>query len=179
MSNVKKLICLLFLLAWTSSAYPATVYKWVDKEGVVNFTDDYEIVPRVYRNGIEVEEFLQEEGAPAPAHGVAVKGKEEFKSDIYGEDGTRWREKVLSWKNRLNEATSNYEKARNGLLDEGKGLIWHRYGSKTQYQMVSAGLSGMSGRLEEFKEQIAEARGMLERLSKEAKESKADPAWLE
>ena len=120
---MKKLICLLFLLAWTSSAYPATVYKWVDKEGVVNFTDDYEIVPRVYRNGIEVEEFLQEEGAPAPAHGVAVKGKEEFKSDIYGEDGTRWREKVLSWKNRLNEATSNYEKARNGLLDEGKGNL--------------------------------------------------------
>jgi uncharacterized protein YfcZ (UPF0381/DUF406 family) len=32
---------------------------------------------------------------------------------------------------------------------------------------------------EKYQAQISEANGMLEKLSKEAKETKADPAWIE
>jgi hypothetical protein len=32
---------------------------------------------------------------------------------------------------------------------------------------------------EKYQAQISEANGMLEKLSKEAEETKADPAWLE
>ena len=50
---MKKLIFILsFLFIFTSSA-SATIYKWVDEKGVVNFTDDYSNVRPDYRNKVE------------------------------------------------------------------------------------------------------------------------------
>ncbi|MCJ7784934.1 MAG: DUF4124 domain-containing protein, partial [Desulfobacterales bacterium] len=45
-------ILFIFVLIFASSA-SATVYKWVDKNGVVNFADDYSRIPRDYRNKVE------------------------------------------------------------------------------------------------------------------------------
>jgi Domain of unknown function (DUF4124) len=50
--KMKKLIFVLFLSVFASSA-SATVYKWVDERGVVNFADDLDKVPPVYRNSVE------------------------------------------------------------------------------------------------------------------------------
>jgi hypothetical protein len=50
---MKKLIALLFSFIFASSA-SAAIYKWVDKEGVVNFTDDESRVPSAYRSKIEI-----------------------------------------------------------------------------------------------------------------------------
>jgi hypothetical protein len=163
-----KFVIFLILLTFAAPAHAATIYKWVDEKGVVNFTDDSNKVPPAYRDRVEVEEYLREEGTPAPALDMAAKTKEEIKADIYGRDETRWKEKVLSQENRLDEATSNYEMAGEGILKEGERLVWHRYGGKTQYQMISAELSGISERLEKFKGEIAEAKAMLDKLSKEA-----------
>ena len=49
---MKKLIFVLFLFVFASSA-SATLYKWVDERGVVNFADDLDKVPPVYRNSVE------------------------------------------------------------------------------------------------------------------------------
>jgi hypothetical protein len=49
---MKKLIVLLIPFIFASSA-SAAIYKWVDKEGVVNFTDDESRVPSAYHNKIE------------------------------------------------------------------------------------------------------------------------------
>jgi hypothetical protein len=51
---MKKLpfILFIFILIFASSA-AATVYKWVDKNGVVNFADDYNRVPLDDRNKVE------------------------------------------------------------------------------------------------------------------------------
>ena len=49
---MKKLIALLFSFIFASSA-SAAIYKWVDKEGVVNFTDDESRIPSAYRNVVE------------------------------------------------------------------------------------------------------------------------------
>ncbi|MGO9093434.1 MAG: DUF4124 domain-containing protein [bacterium] len=38
---MKKLLILLVLLTFAAPAYGATIYKWVDEKGVINFTDDY------------------------------------------------------------------------------------------------------------------------------------------
>ena len=43
---------LLFLFIFASSA-SATIYRWVDEKGVVNFTDDYSKVPSKHRNKVE------------------------------------------------------------------------------------------------------------------------------
>jgi hypothetical protein len=51
--KMKTLIALLFSFIFVSSA-SAAIYKWVDKEGVVNFTDDESRVPSAYRSKIEI-----------------------------------------------------------------------------------------------------------------------------
>jgi hypothetical protein len=50
--KMKKLPFILLILIFASSA-SATVYKWVDQRGVVNFADDYSKVPPNYRNKAE------------------------------------------------------------------------------------------------------------------------------
>ena len=49
---MKKLLFILFILIFASSAW-ATIYRWVDEKGVVNFTDDDSRVPSDYRNKVE------------------------------------------------------------------------------------------------------------------------------
>ena len=46
---MKKLLLISFMLIFASSA-SATVYKWADEGGVMNFTDDYGKIPPDYRN---------------------------------------------------------------------------------------------------------------------------------
>jgi hypothetical protein len=50
--KMKKLFFILLTLVFASSA-SATVYKWADERGVMNFTDDYSKVPPNYRNTAE------------------------------------------------------------------------------------------------------------------------------
>jgi len=49
---MKKLIVLLISLIFATSA-SATVYRWVDEKGVLNFADDYSKIPPAYRNKVE------------------------------------------------------------------------------------------------------------------------------
>ena len=49
---MKKLFFIFLILIFASSA-SATVYKWVDERGVVNFADDYSKVPPRFQNKVE------------------------------------------------------------------------------------------------------------------------------
>jgi hypothetical protein len=49
---MKRAIFVFFLFILASSA-SATVYKWVDERGVVNYTDDFDNVPPAYRNDVD------------------------------------------------------------------------------------------------------------------------------
>ena len=49
---MKKLFLIFLILIFASSA-SATVYKWVDERGVVNFADDYSKVPPRFQNKVE------------------------------------------------------------------------------------------------------------------------------
>ncbi len=49
---MKKLFFIFLILIFASSA-SATVYRWVDEKGVVNFVDDYSKVPPGYQNKVE------------------------------------------------------------------------------------------------------------------------------
>lgn len=48
---------LIFLLAFScfifTSSASATIYRWVDEKGVVNFADDYDKIPPTYRDKVE------------------------------------------------------------------------------------------------------------------------------
>lgn len=175
---MKKFFILLILLIFASHAHAATIYKWVDKEGVVNFTDDLSKVPPSYRDRVEVEtrKEVQEEKAPLSTKTITpISKKDETVTDIYGRDEAWWRDKVNPWKEKLKEATESLEKAQKQFADKTvemgrKGLVSHaRYQAEADKYYEEK---------KKYEAQIAEANEMLEKLSKEADESKANPDWL-
>jgi hypothetical protein len=178
---MNKFVILLILLAFAISANAATIYKWVDEKGVVNFTDNYNNVPSSYSDQVEVKEYLTEGVAPPYTSNVPPQKRAESKTDLYGRDETWWREEVRPWKEQLKEATENYEDVRKQYMEQAEGLSPYNFGkmSLTQYQMLSARLQILNAEMGKYQGQIAEANEMLSKLSQEAKETKADPTWLE
>ena len=178
---MKKFLIFLILLLFAVPASGATIYKWVDKEGVVNYTDTYNNVHSSYRDRVEAKHYLAEGVAPAYTE-VSPHKKAETKTDLYGrDDEIWWREKVHPWKEELREATENYERIQKEYMLQAQGLSPLNFGkmSLTQYQMLSSRLEALNNEMETYQGQITEAKETLSRLSEEAKETKADPAWLE
>ena len=176
---MRKLFILLILLIFAAPVFAATIYKWVDKDGVVNFTDDISKVPPSYRNRVETEERkdVKEEVTPRPPQAATRQDEpEEIKKDIYGRDETWWRETVHKWKEKLKEATENLQKVEDKFAEDTGRIGQSGYVSRARYQDKA---NKFEEEKKKYKAQIAEANQMLEKLSKEAEESKADPAWLE
>ena len=179
---MKKFFILLILFIFSFPAYSATIYKWVDKEGVLNFTDDLSKVPPAYRNQVEKQEKkdVKEEVTPrSPQAAPRQNEPEEINTDMYGRDESWWREKVRPWKEQLKEATAKYEAAEKSYTEKSDELSRRKFGSPTQYKMNIIELDKIREEKEKYQAQISEANEMLEKFSKEAKETKADPAWLE
>ena len=175
---MKKLLIIMILLTFASPAFGSTVYKWIDKEGVVSFTDDIENVPPVYRGRVEVfkEEVPTEDKVTSSQ--AALPKQEEAKTDIYGRGESWWRDKVRPWKERLKEAEANYERVHRNFMEKAEELSARRFGSPTQYKMNIIQLDGAKEEMLKYGDQVDEAKDMLEKLSKEAEESKANPDWL-
>ena len=62
---------------------------------------------------------------------------------------------------------------------EGLGPFMFGRLSLTQYQMISSRLVVSNDQMAKYETQITDAKAMLAKLLKEAKETKADPTWLE
>ena len=179
---MKKILILLILFIFAVPIHAATIYKWVDKDGVVNFTDDLEKVPPSYRDRVEVEarkDVKEEVTPPAPQAVTRGNEQEEIKKDIVGRDETWWREKVRPWREKLREATEKYEEAQKKYTEKSDELSRRRFGSPTQYKMNIIELDRLKEERDKYEAQVSEAKAMLEKLSKEAEATKADPAWLE
>ena len=63
---MKKFIFVLSFLFIFASSVSATIYRWVDEKGVVNFSDDYSKVPPEYRHKAE-EVDIQKKGPSTPS----------------------------------------------------------------------------------------------------------------
>ncbi len=162
------------LVAFASPAFGTTVYKWVDREGVVNFTDDQKKIPPLYRDQV-VTEIIEEStirGLSAPPPSRAIK------TDIYGRDKTWWKQNVQLREEELKEATGNYERVNQQFIKEAEALSQVRFGSRTQVKMRIFQLDRINNERAKYEEQMVEAKQALQKLLSEAEESKADPAWL-
>jgi hypothetical protein len=176
---MRKMFILLILLIFVSPASAHTFYKWVDEKGVVNFTDDYDNVPRAYRDRVEIE-YVHEEGPTPPIQKMTPQKREETKTDIYGQQEAYWRGKVRPWKEFLKTAEANYERAHEKFMGKAMEFSRGRFGtwSKTQYKLNIIELDRLKGEMIKYADQIAEAREAMEKISKEAKEERANPDWL-
>jgi len=69
--KIVKIVTLILLLVLPSISHAADIYKWVDKDGAANFTDDLSKVPPEYRDQIKTEEVRDSQqtqtSTPAPA----------------------------------------------------------------------------------------------------------------
>jgi len=173
-------ITILALMVFVPIAHAVTVYKWVDKDGVVNFTDDYSQIPPQYRNQVKTEDAGEsqkgETPAPSPPAGSPKKG-EEKKVDSSGLGEDYWRSRVLPLKKQLQEATENYEsvnKKINARLEEQSGKLL----TPTQWNMSRAEMRALTDERSKYEAQMKEANEALAKIAKEAQEAKADPAWL-
>jgi hypothetical protein len=200
MKTLTLIVSLLFLLI--SPAHAADVYKWVDKNGVVNFTDDYNKIPSAYRDRVEVEirEEIKTPGtpgsptpgitgtpiprAPGPPRGASSpqpppqKG-EEITTDINGHGEAWWRERVKPWRERLKEATEKYEVANKIFLEKSQELSRRQQGTRTEFRGKLKELDKLDEERKRHRAEVAEAEEMLKKFSREAEEAKADPDWLE
>lgn len=163
----------------SSSLQAHTFYKWVDEKGAVNYTDDYNNIPSAYRDRVEIE-YVHEEGSTPPIQKMTPQRKGETKTDIYGLGETYWRGKVRPWKEFLKTAEANYEKAHQKFMGKAMEFSQKRSGSwsRTQYKMNITELDGLKEEMIRYADQIAEGKEALEKISKEAREAKANPDWL-
>ena len=174
----KVLISIFVLWVLVSTGYGATVYKWVDKDGVVNFTDDYTQIPPQYRNQVQKEELGEsmkvETTAPSP---VSTQKSKMPEVDIFAMGEDYWRAKVQPWQKQLKEATENIGSINRKIsdsLDEeaGKSL------GRTQWNIGLAYRKQLTDERSKYEAQVREANEMLSRIAKEAEEAKANPEWL-
>lgn len=176
---MKKILILLILLAFTSPVYAATTYKWIDQQGVFGFTDDFGIVPPEYRDQVSIEVMEETPSVGVTASPQATPQKiEEAKTGIYGPGETYWRERVRPWRDQLKEATENYERVHKKFMESAEELSQRRYGSRTQIKMNIIELDRLNMERMGFEAQIEEAKEKLAKISNEAKESGADPEWI-
>jgi hypothetical protein len=177
---MKKAMIGAFILAMLfSAAHGATVYKWVDKDGVAYFTDDYSKIPAQYHDRIKTEETAepQKVDAPAPVSGPPQKTEEARTLDAQGRGEYYWRSRVMPWKKQLKEATENYESTNrkmNERLEDQSGKLL----TPTQWNMNRVENRQLVEDKSKYEAQMKEANEMLAKITKEAEEAKADPQWL-
>lgn len=181
--HIRRLLYFLIFLVFISPVNAQTIYRWTDEKGVVNYTDEYSKVPPKYRDQVQAEKWkdIQKPGVPSLAPRQAPPQEtEEVTKDIYGRDEAWWRDKVRTWKEKLKEATENYEKAQANFMKKSEELSQTNFAgrSRSQTKWDVMELNRLNEEKKKYEAQVAEANEMLEKLSKEADESKANPDWL-
>jgi len=69
-------ITLLFILIIGRPLYPSEIYKWVDENGVLSFTDNLESVPKMYRVQIKKENWSEEGNMDSIKENQTQKGEQ-------------------------------------------------------------------------------------------------------
>ncbi len=179
--NTSKLLIFLVAVVFASPVYAATAYKWVDKEGVVTFTDDYSKIPREYRTHLQTEELPDYPSVEPPAPPSAASNPspkmEKPETDIYGMGPDYWRDRVRPWEQKLEEAQENIL-AVDAKVQGKINALSGRFLSHTQYNMNSIELQDLQAERARYVAQEDEAKEMLQKIAKEAQDAKADPSWL-
>ncbi len=179
---MKKIIIPAVLMIFlVSPLRAATIYKWVDEKGVTNFADDPEKIPPAYRDRVlkEQMEDVPQASLPPPAE-QPVQQVGERTTDVYGRGEVWWRERARPLKEKLKEATENYEKANSEFTKKageiGRTNFYGRSRSQTKWDAME--LNRLNEEKKKCEAQVAEANERLKELGKEAEEAKANPDWL-
>ena len=160
----RKVLIAGFLIGFLMTPFlvQAEVYKWIDGNGTIHFTDDYGNVPSSYRERLKVEirKGVQDEEMVSGTQKIIPGVKEEeSKAVLNGEEA--WREeKMRSWMEQLEAATANYESVQRRFMESAEALSRRRFGSPTQYKFDIIKLDVLNQERMKYKAQFEEANAL-------------------
>jgi hypothetical protein len=195
---------LLILMGLTFLSFSLTfgqeVYRWVDEQGTVHFTDDLGQVPEKYRDKIQKKEPPKEppitqpippqpappQPAPpqplAPPTGMEVEkgsGATPRQKDILGRGEEWWRAKVNEWNEKLKTAQRNYENTYSEWKSKENELESSKFKPDSVKRKLKAEIKNLEEKTKDWEKQMDEAKNMLENiLPKQAQDYQANPEWL-
>ncbi len=160
----------------------AQVYKWVDEKGAIHFTDDTMQIPERYRPktekmGIVIENRDLKSDPPNEKDRSPSKTKDEPYKDRLGRGEEYWKARVESWKKKLTGAQDQAETLRMKYNDLTEKLNSSK--SSVERAVLRNERDQVRTQLVQFKQQVEEAKVMIERkLPEEAELFKAKPDWV-
>lgn len=143
-------------------------YKWIDEEGVIHLTGDFQKIPESYRSQAEKVEPPPPSRAPSmPA--PSLPPKEEVDSQGHGKEW--WRNRVKEWEGKRDRVTARIGELNLEFTDLQSKMI--TLGERIQERNRISQEIG----LEEEKKREAE-RTLNDVLPEEARKAGAPPGWL-
>ncbi len=155
----------------------AEVYKWVDENGVVYFTDDMIQIPEKYRSKAERIGLPEEKGEPKAEGESTPKKKEEPYRDRLGRGEEYWKGRVEEWRKKLTESQARLQ----GLRTRYNELTEKFNDSKSTAERATLRRERdqVKNEMDQLKIQIDEATNMIEKkIPEEAEIYKAKPQWV-
>jgi hypothetical protein len=125
----------------------------------------------------EADEMLRKLSEPDYWGAASVMGEEKA-ADVYGIGENWWRERVRPWKEKLEELNVRYENAEKKFMEKSEDLSRRGFGNRHTIKAKIIELDRANKEALDYQAQISENEGVLERISKDAEESMADPDWL-
>jgi hypothetical protein len=189
------LFILIGLILYSVISAGQEVYRWVDEQGTVHFTDDLGQVPEKYRDKIQKKEPPKEppitqpippQPAPsqplAPPTGMGVdkgSGATPRQKDILGRGEEWWRAKVNEWNEKLKTAQRNYETTYSEWKSKENELESSKFKPDSVKRKLKAEIKDLEEKTKDWEKQMNEAKNMLENvLPKQAQDYQANPEWL-
>jgi hypothetical protein len=196
----RSLIFIAALLLFSSAAFGQEVYRWVDEQGTVHFTDDLGQVPEKYREKIQKKKPPKEppftqptppqpvtpQSTPpqplTPRVGMEVEkgpGAPPRQKDILGRGEEWWKAKVNEWNEKLKTAQRNYENSYSEWKSKEQELETAKFKPDSVKRKLKAEIKDLEEKTKGLEKQMDEAKNMLENvLPKQAQDYQANPEWL-
>jgi len=172
-------LSILLVILSIGSLQAETIYRWVDKEGVVHLTDQYEKIPVADREKVKKETFEDSSTAAVPARVEPSEKRDEGGvTNPLSQNEAYWRDRARPWKEKLAEAKEAYENANKKYMERSEQLSQRKFGSRTQYKMDIMEMEKLNGERKKYEAQMNEANDSLKRISREAEEANANPEWV-
>ncbi len=173
-----QLIFIVLLALWLGEVASAQVYKWVDENGILHFTDDINQIPEKYKATLQGQEQSQPplETAGEPEKTPPVKKVQTY-TDTAGRGEDYWRAKVQEWNGKLETAQDKLEGLRSKYneLTEKYNASRHA-GDRATIQNQR---NKIQAEMDQCKAQIDESKEMLDKkIPEEASLFKAKSDWL-
>jgi hypothetical protein len=181
------LIAIWLSVCWVELA-GGQIYKWIDRQGHVHFTDNPSRIPSEYRDNVEVEQAgppnplasPSDDPAPPPPADAAAPSEPAAPApprDLLGRGPDHWQHLAQQWSTRLQQS----------IHERDRLLLMYNYtrnlASSTRHLFdrgrIQADIARLEKAIGEAEAQIREAETMLgTTLPLEARRLGANPEWL-